>query len=348
MSLGSWKNRRVLITGHTGFKGAWLALWLRRLGAVVGGISLPPISEPNLFALANVASIADSRYCDIRDASRLRSLVEEFAPEVVFHLAAQSLVRAGYRDPITTFATNVLGTVHLLDALRALTGIRVVVVATSDKVYRDLDQHYPCRESDVLGGRDPYSASKAAAEIAIAAYRESYLASMNVAVASARAGNVIGGGDWSEDRLIPDIVRAWFSNREVSIRYPDAVRPWQHVLEPLAGYIHLADELWRSPSLAGAFNFGPEPHEATTVRAVVGIAQRAFGGGQVLWEHGEGPFEASRLTLETVKARTMLKIAPKWSLSVAIERTMHWYREFDRGADAAALCESDIAAYEAC
>ena len=343
-----WKGKRVLLTGHSGFKGAWLAFWLHRLGARVSGISLPPATSPDLFSLASIAALCDSHFCDIRDALQVARLIGDSAPEIVFHLAAQPLVRAGYRDPLATFATNTLGTAHVLDALRPLTGVRVVVAITTDKVYKNLEQRYPYRESDELGGHDPYSASKAASEIVIASYRDAFLSAQGVAVASARAGNVIGGGDWSEDRLIPDAVRAWQTGRAVEIRRPHAIRPWQHVLEPLAGYLALAEKLWQQPSLAGAYNFGPETNEAASVSEVIELARTAYGNGEVRYHAGdEGPHEAGWLALEIARSRDVLQIKPRWTLPDAVEHTMAWYRNQHQGADAGALCEAEIVAYEA-
>jgi len=348
MNSNFWHGKRVLLTGHTGFKGTWMALWLHRLGAQVTGISLPPATTPNLFNLVNVQTITDSHFCDIRDATALAAVFKKAQPEIVFHLAAQALVRASYRDPLTTFAINIQGTANVLDALRSLDSVRAVVAITTDKVYRNLEQPYPYRETDVLGGHDPYSASKAAAEIVIASYRDSYLNEKGIAVASARAGNVIGGGDWSEDRLIPDAIRVWSKNQTLQIRCPQAIRPWQHVLEPLAGYIKLAEKLWQQPAVAGAYNFGPETHEAATVREVVQLAQSAYGMGEVSWGDGsEGPHEAGWLALEIVKARTMLGVKPCWTLAESVQRTILWYYKQHMGADAIALCQSDIAAYEA-
>ena len=347
MTLDFWRGKRVLLTGHSGFKGAWMALWLHRLGAQVTGVSLPPETTPNLFSLAGIQKITDSHFLDIRDASALAALVRKTQPEIVFHLAAQAIVRAGYRDPLTTFATNVQGTANVLDAVRQLDSVRVVVAITTDKVYKNLEQPYPYRESDVLGGHDPYSASKAAAEIVIASYRDAYLAAKGIGVASARAGNVIGGGDWSDDRLIPDAVRAWNTEQPLEIRRPRAIRPWQHVLEPLAGYIALAEQLWQQPAVAGAFNFGPQTHEAATVREVVELAQRAYGTGQVTWGDGtDGPHEAGWLALEIAKTRTVLGVQPCWPLEQSVQRTMQWYRQLRDGGDASTLCQADTAAYE--
>ncbi len=344
---GFWRDRRVLLTGHTGFKGAWMALWLHRMGADVVGLSLPPATSPNLFSLAGIASLVGSRFCDIRDAAETAATIREADPEIVFHLAAQPLVRASYREPVETFATNVLGTAHVLETLRTLSSVRAVVAITTDKVYRNEELPTPYREADPLGGHDPYSASKAAAEMVIGSYRDSFFAARGVAVASARAGNVVGGGDWSEDRLIPDAVRAWTDARTLQIRRPGSTRPWQHVLEPVSAYLRLAEQLWQRPALAGAYNFGPEADDAASVRTVVEMAQRAFGMGTVAWGTGDsGPHEAGFLALDIDKARAQLGIHPRWTLDVTIERTMRWYREQHAGADARTLCDADISAFE--
>ncbi|CDN51225.1 CDP-glucose 4,6-dehydratase [Neorhizobium galegae] len=346
-SRGFWEGKRVLLTGHTGFKGAWLSIWLGRRGAEVTGISLPPETQPSLFALAR-PDLRESHFQDIRDAARLAELVRSASPDVVMHLGAQALVRPSYQDPLGTFATNVLGTANLLEAVRSVPSARVVVAITTDKVYRNLEHAFPYRETDHLGGHDPYSASKAASEIVIASYRDSFLREKGVAVASARAGNVIGGGDWSADRLLPDAVRAWQSGNSLSVRRPEAKRPWQHVLEPLSAYLVLAERLWSDPSIGDAFNFGPISHEAAPVRQVIEIARASYGRGDVEYGDGtEGPHEAGWLALETAKARHMLGIEPRWSLAEAVDRTMKWYRAQNDGANARALCEAEIDEYEA-
>ena len=343
-----WRGKRVLLTGHTGFKGGWLALWLQSLGAHVTGIALPPDSTPSLFQLARVGDGMEGRFADIRDAASLSAIIRPARPEIVLHLAAQPLVRASYREPLETFATNVMGTAHVLNALRGVDSLRVAVMVTTDKVYQNREWPYPYRESDALGGHDPYSASKAASEIVIACYRDAFLATQGVAVASARAGNVIGGGDWSQDRLIPDAVRAWQSGQVLAIRRPQSIRPWQHVLEPLAGYLTLARKLWDEPALAGAYNFGPQSGEAATVRDVVELARSAYGGGEVHFgDDSAGPHEAGWLALETAKARNALGLVPKWALAEAVNRTMAWYRAQQQGADVRRLCEAEITAYEA-
>jgi CDP-glucose 4,6-dehydratase len=347
-----WPDKRVLLTGHTGFKGAWLVMWLNRLGAKVTGISLEPSTTPNLFNLANIHDSCDSHFCDIRNGEKLAILIKKAQPETVFHLAAQPLVRESYRLPLETFSTNVMGTAHVLNALRGLDGVLAAVMVTTDKVYRNSEWSWAYREDDVLGGHDPYSASKAASEIVISSYRCAYLAEQGVSVASARAGNAIGGGDWSPDRLIPDAVRAWQSGKPLTIRNPNSIRPWQHVLEPLAGYLALASAMATSEKsnnndLCSAFNFGPPIDATASVKDVIKLAQTSYGSGMVDFEgHINGPHEASVLTLDAAKARSLLNIRPQWPLAEAIRRTMDWYRAQHQGADAQTLCEGDIAEYE--
>lgn len=342
-----WSGKRVLVTGHSGFKGAWLTLWLRSLGANVTGISLPPTTSPNLFTLAKIDNECFSHFCDIRDLSALSMLLHEAQPEIIFHMAAQPLVRASYRDPIETFSTNVMGTANVLEGLRIYGGARVAVIITTDKVYRNHEILVPYGEEDSLGGYDPYSASKAASEMVISSYRDSFLSERGIAVASARAGNVIGGGDWSEDRLFPDAIRAWQNGNSLVIRRPDAIRPWQHVLEPLCGYIVLAQRLWGLPSLAGAYNFGPEPAGAVKVRDVIELARKAYGSGDVHYaEDLDGPHEAGLLALEIKKVKEFLGVRPRLSLEQAIILTMDWYREQEAGVNIRNLCDKQIKLYE--
>ena len=342
-----WLGKRVLVTGHTGFKGGWLAIWLHRMGAQVSGLSMAPLTSPNLFELALVDVVCDSYICDMRDQAEVARIVGKIAPDIVFHLAAQSLVRESYKSPIETFSTNVMGTAHLLEAIRGIDSVRAAVMITTDKVYKNNEWLWPYREGDALGGHDPYSASKAASEILISSYRSAFLAENGKAVSSARAGNVIGGGDWSADRLIPDAVRAWQNGNELDIRRPEAIRPWQHVLEPLAGYLKLAEASWNDPQLAGAYNFGPDTSGSASVRNVIELARATYGSGAVAFGDGnEGPHEAGLLTLEVTKSRTVLNVQSHWSLAESIKRTMQWYSAQGNGADARMLCESDLTAYE--
>jgi len=267
---------------------------------------------------------------------------------VLLHLAAQTVVRRGYTDPLETWSSNVMGTAHVLEAVCDLSRVRVAVMITTDKVYRDMQSPEPYREDDSLGGYDPYSASKAASEMVIESYRKSFLSAQGIAVASARAGNVIGGGDWSEDRLIPDAVRAWQARETLEVRRPQAARPWQHVLEPLSGYLTLAQQLWERPALAGAYNFGPSVNDAVAVRDVVELARAAYGEGEVQYGQGsEGPHEAVWLALDAGRAETVLGVSPRLTLVQAIQRTMAWYRAQADGGNARELCEADIADFEA-
>lgn len=341
-----WRGRRVLLTGHTGFKGAWLTLWLNRMGARVTGLSLAPTSQPNLFELLTLAEQCDSHIGDIRNPSAVRDVVLHSQPEVVIHMAAQALVRASYREPVETFATNVMGTAHVLDALRATNTTRVAVMVTTDKVYRNREWIWPYREEDPLGGHDPYSASKAASEMVIESWRLSFLEQHGVAVASARAGNVIGGGDWSEDRLLPDAARAWLADQDLVIRKPDAIRPWQHVIEPLAGYLALAEHLWHHPNQATAFNLGPPPHESASVRQVIEIARKVIPNARVSYgDDTAGPHEAGRLSLDPSRAQSTLGVRQRFPLAEGVQRTLNWYADHARGLDATELCERDIAAW---
>lgn len=342
-----WQGKRVLLTGHTGFKGAWLALWLQNLGAEVLGISLPPVSSQNLFHLIGSASLVSRHYeLDIKDAQELKKITQDFVPQIVFHLAAQSLVRPGYKEPLKTFSTNIMGTANLLESLRDIQEVRAVVMVTTDKVYLNQEWDYPYRESDTLGGYDPYSASKAASEIVISSYRQSFLNAQGVAVGVARAGNVIGGGDWSEDRLIPDAIKAWQHGKVLDIRSPESIRPWQHVLDSLAAYLLFVEQLWINSSLGQAFNFGPPPIEFASVRKVILLAREIFEKGEIDFSQIPlGPHEANILKLEIAKAQSLLNFRPNWGLYESVARTMYWYRAHLNGGNAKELCLADIEAY---
>lgn len=345
MDLGeAYRGKRVLLTGHTGFKGAWLALWLRRLGAEVGAVALPPDTEPNLWSALGLENEVHSEYADIRDSGRLRALVDAFRPEFVFHLAAQALVLPSYEDPVGTFATNLMGTVNLLEACRHQPSIRAMVVVTSDKCYRQPGRH-PFREDDPLGGEDPYSASKACAELATAAYRHAYFRE-GVGLATVRAGNVIGGGDWAAHRLVPDLMRAFQQGRTPGIRRPEARRPWQHVLDPLDGYLRLGAKLAADPGpWSGPWNVGPTPEQAWTVAQVADACCRAWGGtANWILEGAPSGLEAERLELDGSRIRECLGWTPRWTVEAAIERSVRWYRAFADGVPARVLCETDLEA----
>lgn len=343
MTPAFWPGKRVLITGHTGFKGGWLTLWLQSLGADICGISLEPNTDPNLFTLAGIQNGIQHHICDIRDYESLAPIIQTFDPEIVFHMAAQPLVRASYRDPLGNFDTNVMGTANVLEALRTCPSARSIVVITTDKVYENLEIPKPYRESDHLGGHDPYSASKAAAEIIAQSYRKSFFTEKGVGLATARSGNVIGGGDWSEDRLIPDAVRAWQTGGVIEIRAPNAVRPWQHVLDPLAGYILLAEKLWGDARFAQAWNFGPDHQAPVTVSEVIDLARATFGSGDVHYpESYSGPHEAGLLLLDIEKSKKELGFRPLWDLETSIQKTIAWYKHT---GDARELCLQQIAEF---
>jgi len=342
-----WKGKRVLLTGHTGFKGSWLGLWLSEMGAEVSGLSLAPDTDPSLHTLLNGARPSAAGICDLRDRLAVAARVMLARPQIVFHLAAQPLVRAGYRDPLGTYETNVQGTANLLDALRIAPDLCTIVVVTTDKVYENLETGRAFVESDPLGGHDPYSASKAAAEIVTASYRSSFFAARGIGLATARAGNVIGGGDWAGDRLIPDAIRAWGGGKPLPVRRPQAVRPWQHVLEPLNGYLMMAERLWREHDFAPSLNFGPDHQAAATVGDLLGRARAAYGQGDVsLGDGSEGPHEAGYLMLDSSKAHATLGYRPLWTLDETIGRTMDWYRRLSEGVSAMDLCLADIDAYQ--
>jgi len=345
-----WNKRRVLVTGHTGFKGSWLSLSLQMLGAEVVGYALAPPTQPNHFFVADVGCGMTSLLGDIRNADALSAVFARYRPEVVFHLAAQALVLPAYDDPATTYSTNVMGTVNLLEAVRRQADVRAVLVVTSDKCYADGAAARPCREDDRLGGKDPYSSSKACAELVCAAYRASYFAGGTAgepptALATARAGNAIGGGDWSANRLIPDALRAFSENRPLAVRHPAAVRPWQHVLDALAGYLVLAEGLYaRGGKLAAAWNFGPAEAATHSVADVLHELVRLWGGAAA-WTTDARPsrHEAAVLRLDATKAIGQLGWHPRWSLGEALAMTVEWSRAYEEGRDMAAVSRQQIA-----
>lgn len=348
-----WKGRRVLVTGHTGFKGGWLCLWLQQLHAQVVGYSLGPPSDPSLFELADVAHGMTSLRGDVCDLAMLSAALQRHRPEIVIHMAAQSLVRYSYKNPVETYATNVMGTVNVLEAARHSDSVRAILIVTSDKCYENQERPQGYREGEPMGGYDPYSSSKGCAELVTAAYRNSYFhqadnASGRAVVASARAGNVIGGGDWAEDRLVPDIVRAFMQRQPVTIRRPDAIRPWQHVLEPLRGYLQLIELLWEQGGCyAEAWNFGPDEDDAKPVSWIADRLAALWGDGAD-WRRDSAPqpHEAGYLKLDCTKARTRMDWRPGLALAPALEWSVAWYKAYQQRQDLRRFTLDQIARYQ--
>ncbi|RJO61801.1 CDP-glucose 4,6-dehydratase [candidate division WS5 bacterium] len=348
-----WKDKKVLITGHSGFKGSWLSLWLSECGSRVTGLALPPSTIPSLFEDVNVSSEITSIYGDVRDLALIKSVMNEFKPEIVFHLAAQALVKYSYNNPVETYSSNVMGTVNIMEAVRCSDSVRVLVNITSDKCYENREWAWGYREIEPMGGYDPYSSSKGCAELVTAAYRNSYFSNYNngsrsIAVATARAGNVIGGGDWSEDRLVPDIMRAFIEKRPVIIRNPDAIRPWQHVLEPLSGYLLLAEKLWvDAPRFAEAWNFGPADNDAKPVLWIVENLVRAWGDG-ASWQNDKTaqPHEARYLKLDCSKAVQQLGWLPRLDLASALQWTTDFYKLYKQNGNIRMLISDQIFKYD--
>ena len=342
-----WRDKRVLLTGHTGFKGGWMSLWLQSMGAVLRGVALQPPTEPALFDVAHVGDGMEHRNADIRDLQAVQGQMHEFRPEIVIHMAAQPLVRLSYQQPVETYATNVMGTVHVLEAACRAGSVKTIVNVTTDKCYENREWVWGYREDEAMGGHDPYSSSKGCAELVSAAYRRSFLKGAGIAMATARAGNVIGGGDWAADRLVPDVLRALEKRQPVLVRNPHAIRPWQHVLEPLSGYLLLAQSLHQHGQAdAEGWNFGPRDDDARPVQWVVENLCSQWGGG-ASWtvQPGDHPHEASFLKLDISKARQRLHWAPRWSLETALTHVTHWYRAWLAGLDMRAACLEQISTY---
>ncbi len=347
-----WKGKRVFITGHTGFKGSWLTLWLQSMGAVLKGYSLNPPTEPSLYDSAGVDKLIDSTIGDIRNFEQLSAAIGEFKPEIVFHMAAQPLVRLSYDEPIDTYSTNVMGTVHLLEAVKRVGGVKAVVNITSDKCYDNREWVWGYREHEAMGGYDPYSNSKGCAELVASAYRNSFFNEKDyekhgVALASVRAGNVIGGGDWAKDRLIPDILRSFEKQQTVIIRNPHAIRPWQHVLEPLSGYITIAQRLYNEgPAFAEGWNFGPREDDAKPVQFIVETMVNIWGDDAAwLLDGNEHPHEAHYLKLDCSKARMRLGWQPRWDLVETLERIVKWHKAWIAGEDMLMRTRNEISEY---
>lgn len=342
-----WRGKKVLLTGHTGFKGGWAAVWLSRMGAQVTGLALAPDQTPSLFELARVEALVRSHIADLRDPAAVETAVAGETFDLVLHMAAQPIVRTSVEDPVGTFAANVMGTAHLLQALRGQPALKAVLVVTSDKVYANNDSGRPFAEADCLGGKDPYSASKAATEIVTASFARSYFERAGVQVGTARGGNVIGGGDFSRDRLVADVVRAARAGEAVALRHPEATRPWQHVLDCLAGYLVLLERLASDPAAPRALNFGPRPDgPQVTVGELATMAVEALGARPWVHEPDPASLEARALAVDTSLARRALGFESRFEGPAAVQLTMDWYRRQAAGEDARALCEAQIALYE--
>ncbi len=349
---GQFHGRRVLVTGHSGFKGGWMSFWLNRLGADVTGLSLPPEPGPCFYDACDLAAVTDSRFADIREAEALNKTLQDVDAEILFHMAAQPLVRKSYRDPSETFATNVQGTVNVLEAARKMRSLKVIVVITSDKCYDNREWVWGYRENDPLGGKDPYSASKAATELVAQSYAHSFFSDpQGPQLTTVRAGNVFGGGDWGEDRLVPDVIRAWAKDEPVMIRNPASIRPWQHVLEPVSGYLQVAEKiLTDGAAYAGAWNFGPDISSTVDVRQLADMIRRAWGAGAPVFRFPEqapdAPHEAGILRLDSTKAQSRLGWRPRLTLQEAIDLTADWYKAHAANAQMAKVTATQIEHFE--
>ena len=353
MATAFWRNRRVLITGHTGFKGSWLCLWLERMGADVVGYALDPPTTPSLFESARVAELVESIRGDVRDTEHVTRVLREHDPDVIFHMAAQSMVRHSYEDPVESYSTNVVGTACVLQAVRNVPGRRAIVNVTTDKCYKNKEWLWGYRETDELGGRDPYSNSKACAELVTESFRESFfpraeISRHGIGLATARAGNVIGGGDWTRDQLVPDAIRAFMAGKPVEIRQPSSTRPWQHVLDCLCGYVVLAEKLSGNAELGTGWNFGPQQADVKPVSWIVDSLVKVWGDG-ASWRNDKAhhPHEARMLRLDSTAASELLGWQPRLNLTTALDWTARWYKSrHEDGADARDLCVRQIADYE--
>lgn len=342
-----WKNKRVLLTGHTGFKGSWLSLWLQSMGVKLRGLSLEPPTQPALFNVADIAIGMEHCIGDIRNFAIVKRQFDDFGPEIVIHMAAQPIVRRSYEQPLETYATNVMGTIHVLESARQINSVKAIVNVTSDKCYENREWVWGYREDEQIGGHDPYSSSKGCAELVSSAYRKSFFKDSGIALATARAGNVIGGGDWANNRLVPDIFRALQARESILIRNPCAIRPWQHVLEPLSGYLQLAERLYLHGQLdAEGWNFGPRDEDARPVQWIVEHLCEHWGGG-ASWtlQPGDHPHEASFLKLDISKARQRLQWTPRWSLEIALKKITEWHQAWLKSQDMRAVCLNQINQY---
>jgi CDP-glucose 4,6-dehydratase len=342
-----WENKRVFLTGHTGFKGSWLSLWLQMLGTELTGFALAPPTQPSLFEQAQVENEMVSVIGDVRDSSSLQQAMLTARPEIVIHMAAQALVRYSYKNPVETYATNIMGTVHVLEAVRNTPSVKSVVIVTTDKCYENREWDWGYRENEAMGGYDPYSSSKGCAELIASAYRNSFLCDAGVAIATARAGNVIGGGDWANDRLIPDILSAFSKGQPVVVRNPNAIRPWQHVMEPLTGYLTLAERLFNEgQAFAGGWNFGPFDHDARPVRWIVEKMVDMWGeDATFVLEDREHPHEATSLKLDISKARAHLGWQPRWKLPETLSTIIEWHRDYGSGNNVRGITLDQIMKY---
>jgi len=342
-----WNNKKVFLTGHTGFKGSWMSIWLNMLGANVQGYSLTPPSNPSLYQEAGLSSLINSEINDIRSYNELNKSIQEFSPEIVFHMAAQPLVRASYKNPLETYETNVMGTANLLQACCNCASVKAVINITTDKCYENIEEDIGYKETDKMGGSDPYSSSKGCAELVTAAYRQSFYQNKNIGLASVRAGNVIGGGDWAEDRLIPDILKAFESNKPVVIRNPNATRPWQHVLEPLSGYLLLAEKLYNNPlEFSDGWNFGPNFEDAKPVGTIVSFMSDLWPDSSWQLDKSDNPYEANLLKLDISKAKSKLGWSPVWNLEKSLEKIVQWQKSWSaKTNNAHDLCVAEINQY---